>query len=87
MACSTDSVFTLNEFSKQTKFGWNAVSDWNGEIAPKYDSLQTLGNGMKAVAKRTVFIIDRTGTIRYTWQSEGGALPDNQELLKAIREL
>jgi len=81
-------VFSLNEFAKQTSFGWNAVSDWNGEIAPLYDSLnEQLPNGMKAVCKRTAFVIDRTGKIRYTWQSEGGSLPDNEELLKVIRGL
>jgi len=42
---------------------------------------------MRGVAKRTVFVIDRDGTIRYKWESEGGSLPNNEEILEVIRKL
>lgn len=88
IGCSVDSPFTLNEFDKATKFGWNLISDFNREVSAGYDSLtETLGNGMKGVAKRTVFVIDRQGVIRYKWASEGGSLPNDEELLDVIRKL
>ncbi len=42
---------------------------------------------MKGVHKRTVFVIDREGTIRYKWESEQGSLPNNEEILDVIRKL
>lgn len=88
IGCSVDSPFTLNEFDKATKFGWNLVSDWNREISGQYDSLnEALPNGMKGIAKRTVFVIDRQGVIRYKWQSEAGSLPNDEEILDVIRKL
>ncbi|HUZ78112.1 MAG TPA: redoxin domain-containing protein [Chloroflexota bacterium] len=87
IAGSADSVFTLNEFGNQTKFGWPLISDWNHEIATQYDSSQDLPNGMRGICKRTVFVIDRQGIIRYQWQSEGGALPNDEEILAAIRAI
>ncbi len=83
-----DSAFTLNEFDKSTNFGWNLISDFNKEISGAYDSLnEALGNGMKGVAKRTLFVIDREGTIRYKWESEGGSLPNDEEIMDVIRKL
>ncbi|HLY65349.1 MAG TPA: redoxin domain-containing protein [Chloroflexota bacterium] len=88
IGCSVDSAFTLNEFDKSTNFGWNLISDFNKEVSRAYDSLnESLGNGMRGVAKRTVFVIDRDGTIRYKWESEGGSLPNNEEILEVIRKL
>lgn len=76
------------QFDKATNFGWNLVSDFNREITPQYDSLnEQIGNGMKGVAKRTLFVIDRAGTIRYKWESEGGSLPNDEEILAVIRKL
>ncbi len=87
VGCSTDSVFALNEFSKQTNCPWVLVSDWNRAIAPLYDSLQTLPNGMSGVCRRSVFVIDQHGFIRYTWSSDGRSLPNDEEILGAIRSL
>ena len=42
---------------------------------------------MKGVHKRTLFVIDREGTVRYTWASEGGSLPNDEEIMEVIRKL
>lgn len=88
IGCSVDTPFTLNEFDKATKFGWNLASDFNKEIGTAYDVLLAeLGNGMKGIHKRAVFVIDRQGVIRHIWHSEGGSLPNDEELLDVIRKL
>lgn len=88
IGCSVDSPFTLNEFDKSTNFGWNLISDFNKEVSAGYESLnEALGNGMRGVAKRTLYVIDRDGTIRYKWESEGGSLPNDEEILDIIRKL
>ncbi|HVA25649.1 MAG TPA: redoxin domain-containing protein [Chloroflexota bacterium] len=88
IASSIDSPFVLDQFDKATNFGWNLISDFNREIGPAYDSLnESLGNGMKGVHKRTVFVIDREGTVRYKWESEGGSLPNDEDIMDVIRKL
>jgi len=42
---------------------------------------------MKGVAKRTLFVIDREGTVRYKWESEGGSLPNDEDILDVVRKL
>jgi len=46
-----------------------------------------LPNGLKGVHRRSVFVIDRQGKLRYIWNSEGGSLPNNEEILAVIRKL
>jgi len=88
IGCSVDTAFTLNQFDLATKFGWNLVSDFNKEIGPLYESLNPeTASGMKGVHRRTLFVIDRAGTIRYKWESEGGSQPNNEEILEVIRKL
>lgn len=83
-----DTAYTLEQFDKATNFGWNLVSDFNKEIGPLYDSLNAeLPSGLRGVHRRTVFVIDREGTIRYKWQSEGGSLPNDEEILEVIRKI
>jgi peroxiredoxin len=88
IGCSVDTPYTLEKFDQATNFGWNLISDFNKEIGPLYDSLNPENAlGMKGVHKRTVFVIDREGTIRYKWESEQGSLPNNEEILDVIRKL
>ena len=83
-----DTHHTLAQFDQATKFGWNLISDFNKEIGPLYDSLvPENASGMKGVHRRTLFVIDRNGTIRYKWESEGGSLPNNEEIMDVIRKL
>lgn len=83
-----DTPYTLDQFDKQTNFGWNLASDFNKEIGPLYESLNAeTASGMKGVHKRTLFVVDREGKVRYKWASEGGSLPNNEEILEVIRKL
>ena len=83
-----DTPYTLHEFDKATNFGWNLASDFNKEIGELYGVLNPeLPSGMRGIHRRSVFVIDRQGTVRYAWESQGGALPNNEEILEVIRKL
>jgi peroxiredoxin len=43
--------------------------------------------GMRDVAQRTAFLIDREGEVRGAWSYENDAVPDFDELLAAARAL
>ncbi len=88
IGCSVDSVYVLDEFDRAARFGWNLVSDFNREIGALYGVLDAeTGQGLKGVHRRSVFVVDRGGTIRYVWESDGRSLPNDEEILEAIRKL
>ena len=80
---SVDSFFTLNEFRKKHNLNMELLSDFNKEVSGAYGALYEEFFGMRGVSKRSAFIVDRTGTIRYAEVSDdAGKLPD----FSAIRD-
>ena len=43
--------------------------------------------GMKDVAERTAFLVERCGTVRRAWRYDTGEVPDFDVLLAAARAL
>jgi peroxiredoxin len=62
------------------------LSDWNGEAVRGFGVAQE-HRGMRDVAERTAFLVDRDGIIRAAWRYETAELPDFDELLSAARSL
>ena len=66
LAISVDSLFTLDKFKEQEGYNFPLLSDWNKEVSRAYGTLyEDFVLGMKGVAKRSAFIIDGKGIIRY----------------------
>ena len=63
---SVDSVFTLGKFKEDQKLNFPLLSDFNKEVSRSYDSLyEDWILDMKGVSKRSAFVIDKSGIIRY----------------------
>ncbi|HLR32336.1 MAG TPA: redoxin domain-containing protein [Fodinibius sp.] len=62
---SVDSFFTLRAFKKSENINFTLLSDFNREVSRDYGVLSDDFSGMKDVARRAVFVIDREGIIRY----------------------
>lgn len=63
---SVDSLFSLGAYKKEQNFNFDLLSDFNKEMATSYDSLiEEFSFGMKGVSKRSAFLIDKEGVIRY----------------------
>lgn len=85
---SVDSFFTLREFKKSQNLNFILLSDFNKEVAPKYDALYDDYYGMKGVAKRASYVIDKQGTIRHMEILEDSDnLPDFKAIQKALLEI
>lgn len=86
---SVDSVFTLNKFREEQQYNFPLLSDFNKEVSTLYG---TIYNDwildMKGVSKRSAFLIDKEGVIRYAEVLENaGEVPDFgkiQEILAAL---
>jgi len=64
---SVDSLYTLAKYKEEQKLNFILLSDFNKEVSTAYGSIyEMFGYNMKGVSKRSAFIIDKEGIIRYT---------------------
>jgi peroxiredoxin len=62
---STDTFFALKAWGDQQKYNFPLLSDYNKDVIRQYDVVNPDMIGMKDIAKRSVFVIDRGGVVRY----------------------
>jgi len=85
---SIDSPFVAQKFAAELDLPFPLVSDFNREASAAWDVLYEEFFGMKGVAKRSAFVVDRDGAIRYAWVSEdAGVMPDFDAIRGALAEL
>lgn len=66
LGISIDGTFVQKAFAKANNVTFPLLSDFSKEIVKLYDVyLPEFAHGMKGVAKRSVFIIDKDGVIKY----------------------
>jgi len=85
---SVDTPFTLKVFARDNGLTFPLLSDFNKDVIKAYDVYLDELVGLKGVAKRAVFLIDTTGTIRFAEVTAGpGTEPDYVRLNEAIAKL
>ncbi len=85
LAISVDSLFSLGKFKEEQSLNFNLLSDFNKTASQAYDSLyDTFVLEMKGVSKRSAFLIDREGVIRYAEVLESAGDVPNLDALKEI---
>lgn len=89
LAISVDSLFTLDKFKKEQGFNFPLLSDFNKDVSAAYGSLyEDFVLGMKGVSKRSAFVIDKEGMIRYAEVLEdAGKIPDFDAVQRTLSEL
>lgn len=65
LGISVDTPFALKAFANAERLSFPLLSDFNKEAIRAYDVVNPDMIGLKGIAKRAVFIVDREGTIRY----------------------
>ncbi len=89
LGISVDSLYTLDKFKAEEGLNFPLLSDFNKEISRAYGSLyEEFAFGMKGVSKRSAFIIDKEGTIRYAEVLESaGNLPNFEAIQETLSTL
>lgn len=89
LAISVDSLFTLAKFKSEEGFNFPVLSDWNKETAAAYGALyDEFVFGMKGVAKRSAFVVDKDGIIRYAEVLDSaGDLPNFAAINETLKTL
>ena len=83
---SRDSAWSHIAWSQALDLDVPLLSDWNAEAVRGF-GIAAEHRGMRDVAERSAFLLDRDGIIRGAWRYETGQLPDFDELLAAARAL
>ena len=65
LGISTDTFFALKAWSDQQRFNFPLLSDYNKTVIRSYGVVNPDMIGLKDIAKRAVFVIDRAGTVRH----------------------
>ncbi|MGA2664383.1 MAG: peroxiredoxin [Nitrososphaerales archaeon] len=87
---SVDSLFTLNVFAQTYGIEYPLLSDFNKKVSRAFDVLQDpwVSFGYRGVAKRSVFVLDRKGILRYRWVTdEPGEEPPYDEVMASLAKL
>jgi peroxiredoxin len=88
VAVAVSSVFAQQAFARHLEAPFPMVSDWNRTVSPAYGVQYDVWRGHRGVAKRSVFVIDRDGRVRYRWVTDDATvLPDFDEAIQALRGL
>lgn len=85
VAVSVDSPFVLEQFKAAQNLNFPLLSDFNKDASSTYDSLyeEFPAFGMRGVSKRSAFVIDGEGVVRY---KEICASPGDLPNFSAIKE-
>jgi glutaredoxin-dependent peroxiredoxin len=87
-AISVDSIFSHKAFAAHHTISIPLLSDFNKTVAQSYGVLYPELMGLKGVAKRSAFLLDAHGIVRWIWVTEDPLqMPDFNEIKKQIEAL
>jgi peroxiredoxin len=89
VAISVDSPFTLAAFKDAQQFNFDMLSDFNKNVCQAYGSYyDTFVFNMHGVAKRSAFVVDAEGIIRYAEVLESaGDIPNFDAIRGALESI
>lgn len=88
LGISVDSPFALAKFKAEQNLNFPLLSDFNKTASTSYESIYDNFLGMNGVGKRSAFVIDKSGTIRYAEVLESaGDLPNFEAINKVLESL
>ena len=88
LAVAVTATFSQQAFAAQLGIDFPLLSDWDGTVCTAYGVRYDVWKGHTGVAKRSVFVLDRDGTVHYRWVTDDAlVVPDLDEVVAAVREL
>lgn len=84
LGISVDSLFSLGKYKEAQSLNFNLLSDFNKTTSEAYGSLYNdFIFGMKGVSKRSAFVVDGGGIIRYAEVLENAGEEPSYENIKS----
>ena len=83
IAISVDSPQTLAKFKEDQQLNFPLLSDFNKTVSAEYGSIyETFSLDMKGVSKRSAFVIDGSGVVRYAEVLENAGEEPNYDAIQ-----
>jgi peroxiredoxin len=86
LGLSVDSPFSLGAWAEKEKITIPLLSDFNKEVSAAYGAQYADLIGLKGVAKRSAFVIDKQGIIRFASVSDDAKVLPDFAAIKACLE-
>jgi len=84
---SVDSLHTLAKYKSDQNLNFTLLSDFNKDVSLLYGSLyEMFGYNMKGVSKRSAFVVDKDGIVRYAEVLENAGEQPNFKNIALILE-
>ena len=87
---SVNDPFSNKAFAEKNRLTFLILSDHNRQVIKIYGVEAHDFGGLKGytVAKRSIFIVDQTGVVRYVWTTEDSTIePDYKEIENALEKI
>lgn len=88
LGISVDSPFAQEAWAKESGITFPLLSDFNKEVSAAYGSQFEDLLGFKGVAKRSAFVVDKSGVVRFASVSDDPTVvPDFDAIKACLKEL
>ena len=89
LGISVDSLFTLNKYKADQQLNFPLLSDFNKTASTAYDTIyEHWFNDMDGVSKRSAFVIDKEGIVRYAEVLENASeVPNFAAIQNCLQEI
>ncbi len=88
LAIAVTATFSQQAFAASLGVDFPMLSDWERTVCTDYGVRYDVWKGHTGVAKRSIFVLDGDGIVRYRWVTDDAlVLPDFDEVVTALRAL
>lgn len=89
LGISIDTLFSLAVFKAREHYTFDLLSDFNKEVIKAYDvCIENFAFGMRGVANRAAFVINKEGVIVYSEETANpGVLPNFEAIKESVAKL
>jgi len=86
LAVAVTATFAQQAFAAALDIDFPLLSDWDRVVCESYGVRYSAWKGHAGLAKRSIFVIDTSGVIRYRWVTEDATvLPDLDGVVSAVK--
>lgn len=88
LGIAVTATFSQQAFAASLGIDFPLLSDWDRTTCAAYGVHYDIWKGHAGLAKRSLFVIDRGGVVRYRWVSDDAAVvPDFAEVMPVLAAL
>ena len=88
LGVAVTAVYSQQAFARSLGIDFPLLSDWGRTVCAAYGVRYDTWKGHDGLAKRSLFVVDREGIVRYRWATDDAAvIPDFDEVVAVFAEL